>query len=102
MTDIDAIQTWLQAQLPEFMDDLQTLVNVDCGTSNKAGVDAAFCPPVEKLAFTLTHPGETDLPKIWAAPLRIVTAVLERYTRFEEVADNLPDVELWNSQPSPG
>ena len=68
---------------------------------NKTGVDAAFCPPAERLAFALSQPGETDLPEIWAAPLRIVTAVLERYTRFEEVADNLPDVELWNSQPSP-
>jgi glutamate carboxypeptidase len=31
---------WLQSQLPQFLADLQTLVNVDCGTANKAGVDA--------------------------------------------------------------
>ena len=32
--------SWLQRQLPQFLVDLQTLVNVDCGTANKAGVDA--------------------------------------------------------------
>jgi glutamate carboxypeptidase len=31
---------WLQKQLPQFLADLQSLVNVDCGTANKAGVDA--------------------------------------------------------------
>lgn len=32
---------WLQEQLPQFLADLQALVSVDCGTANKAGVDAA-------------------------------------------------------------
>jgi len=40
MTQIHTIQTWLQERLPEFLDDLRMLVDVDCGTSNKAGVDA--------------------------------------------------------------
>jgi glutamate carboxypeptidase len=39
--DIQPIYDWLQGQLPCFLDDLQALVNVDCGTANKAGVDAA-------------------------------------------------------------
>jgi glutamate carboxypeptidase len=34
------MSAWLQGQLPQFLADLQALVNVDCGTTNKAGVDA--------------------------------------------------------------
>jgi glutamate carboxypeptidase len=34
------IAAWLREQLPQFLADLQTLVNIDCGTANKAGVDA--------------------------------------------------------------
>ena len=37
---IQAIQTWLQERQAEFLDDLRALVNIDCGTSNKTGVDA--------------------------------------------------------------
>jgi glutamate carboxypeptidase len=39
MIQAQALTNWLQEQSPRFMDDLQALVNVDCGTSNKAGVD---------------------------------------------------------------
>ncbi len=46
---------------------------------NKAGVDAMFTPPVEKLAFALNGSGEADLAEIWAEPLEIITAVLCRY-----------------------
>jgi glutamate carboxypeptidase len=31
---------WLQEQLPQFLEELRALVNVDCGTANKRGVDA--------------------------------------------------------------
>ena len=34
------MSAWLRSQLPQFLADLQTLVTVDCGTANKAGVDA--------------------------------------------------------------
>jgi glutamate carboxypeptidase len=37
---VQAISAWLQGQLPQFLADLKALVNVDCGTANKAGVDA--------------------------------------------------------------
>ena len=40
MIQIQAIQTWLQEKQPQFLDDLRALVNIDCGTSNKVGVDA--------------------------------------------------------------
>jgi glutamate carboxypeptidase len=39
MTHAQAITNWLQEQSPRFMEDLQALVNVDCGTSNKVGVE---------------------------------------------------------------
>lgn len=58
---------------------------------NKPGVNAAFCPPLEKLAFPILHPGEQDLPGIWAEPLPVVVDVLERYPTVEQVAENLPD-----------
>jgi len=39
MERTQSITNWLQEQSPRFIEDLQALVNVDCGTSNKAGVD---------------------------------------------------------------
>lgn len=62
---------------------------------NKSGVDAQFCPPIEKLAFPIITEGEADLPEIWAEPLKQVTDCLQRYGDFKEVADNLPDIDLW-------
>jgi hypothetical protein len=61
---------------------------------NKQGVSAEFCPPVEKLAFPIVTPGEADLPEIWAEPLPVVTDILANSTTYQEVADNLPDIEL--------
>lgn len=61
---------------------------------NKTGVNAEFIPPVEKLAFPIITQGEADLPEIWAKPLPVVVDVLNRYTTYDQVADNLPDVEL--------
>lgn len=59
---------------------------------NKPGVDAQFCPPVEKLAFPLVSAGEMDIPGIRDEPLTVVTDVLERCTTWQEVLDNLPDI----------
>ncbi len=61
---------------------------------NKEGVSAEFCPPIEKLAFPIVTQGEADLPEIWAEPLPVVTDVLIKSKTFQEVANNLPDVEL--------
>ncbi len=61
---------------------------------NKEGVSAEFCPPIEKLAFPIATQGEADLPEIWAEPLPVVLQVLEQYKTVQEVANNLPDVEL--------
>jgi transglutaminase-like putative cysteine protease len=61
---------------------------------NKQGVLAEFCPPIEKLAFPIATQGEADLPGIWAEPLPIVIQTLSKYKTVQEVANNLPDVEL--------
>lgn len=64
---------------------------------NKQGVTAEFCPPVEKLAFPIATQGEADLPEIWAEPLPIVIQALKLYKTVQEVANNLPDVELFTA-----
>ncbi len=61
---------------------------------NKQGVSAEFCPPLEQLAFPIVTQGEADLPEIWAEPLPVVTEVLINSKTYQEVADNLPDIEL--------
>lgn len=61
---------------------------------NKQGVSAEFCPPIEKLAFPIATQGEADLLEIWEEPLPIVIQTLKQYKTVQEVANNLPDVEL--------
>jgi transglutaminase-like putative cysteine protease len=61
---------------------------------NKPGVEAAFSPPVEQLAFPVRWPGEADLPEIWPEPLDVVVRVLRASATYDEVFCNLPDIEL--------
>lgn len=61
---------------------------------NKVGIDAQFCPPLERLAFALNDQGEVDLPEIWPEPLPVVIQVLSDYATVADVHENLPDVEL--------
>jgi transglutaminase-like putative cysteine protease len=65
---------------------------------NKAGVNAQFRPPIEKLAFVVNLPGEADLPEIWAEPLQPVTEVLRTHKGYKEVWENLPDTPLINER----
>lgn len=60
---------------------------------NKPGVNTAFAPPVEHLAFSPVPPHEDDLEGLYAEPLAVVVSVLGRYGSVEEVASNLPDVD---------
>ncbi len=60
---------------------------------NKEGITAEFCPPMEKLAYPILTPGEADLPEIWAEPLPVVIDVLRQSQNYQEVADNLPDID---------
>lgn len=61
---------------------------------NKPGVDAQFCPPLERLAFSINGCLEADLPEIWPEPLPMVIKVLTECATVQEVYDNLPDVAL--------
>jgi hypothetical protein len=61
---------------------------------NKQGVATKFCPPLEKLAFPVGVEGEADLPEIWAEPLPCVIKILTNSKTYQEVSDNLPDIEL--------
>jgi transglutaminase-like putative cysteine protease len=60
---------------------------------NKPGVDAQFCPPVERLAFCPSFPEEWDFPEVLAEPLPVVVAALRRYSRWDELYRNLPDAD---------
>lgn len=62
---------------------------------NKPGVDAAFCPPKEQLAFPILRPEERDLPEIWPEPLPAVVKALTECKTVQQVFDNLPDIELF-------
>ena len=64
------------------------------GRGNKEGVAVAFAPPHEQLAFPLQVEGEADLPEIWHQPLQCIVQVLESSKTYQDVADNLPDVEI--------
>jgi len=59
---------------------------------NKVGIDARFCPPLEKLAFPLITSGEMDLPEIWSQPRPEVINALTTFTSVELVFANLPDI----------
>ncbi|ABW66256.1 transglutaminase-like domain-containing protein [Desulfosudis oleivorans] len=64
---------------------------------NKEGVFTEFIPPVEKLAFQIVNEGEADFQEIWSDPLPEIKKVLESSNSFQEVADNLPDIEIIKS-----
>lgn len=57
---------------------------------NKLGVKAEFSPPIEKLAFPVISSGEAD----WPEPMPVVVEALQKYSRFNELANNLPDIVL--------
>jgi len=48
---------------------------------------------VEKLAFPVCIEGEADLAGIYAEPLPEIIQVLETSSSYQEVAENLPDIE---------
>jgi len=59
---------------------------------NKPGVDADFCPPVERLAFPIINDGEADLPGIFPEPRKAVIDCLKKYHKYEDVVAHLPDI----------
>ncbi|MGH8810303.1 MAG: transglutaminase-like domain-containing protein [Noviherbaspirillum sp.] len=62
---------------------------------NRPGVDAAaFCPPVEQLAFPILSIAERELPEIWPEPLPVVVNALTELKTVQQVYENLPDIVL--------
>lgn len=60
---------------------------------NKAGVDAQFSPPIERLAFGLQFDEEKDLPERYAEPLPEVLNVLQNNHTYLDVLHKLPDMK---------
>ena len=58
---------------------------------NKAGVDAQFDPPHERLAFLLGE-HEFDLNENLSDPLDVVIKALQKYSSYEEMICHFPDV----------
>jgi len=58
---------------------------------NKPGVNAQFCPPEERLAFSLNFPEERNFPEILPEPLPVVVNALRTYSTWDQVYRNLPD-----------
>ncbi len=58
---------------------------------NKDEVNAEFNPPYEKLAFELEE-HEYDLPEILENPLPEVVEALKKFTYYEEMIHNFPDI----------
>jgi len=63
---------------------------------NKPGVAAQFTPPHEALAFRVRDREERDLPEIWSEPLPMVISAMEAFPDFALLAQNLPDIALFN------
>jgi transglutaminase-like putative cysteine protease len=64
---------------------------------NRPDIDARFTPPIERIAFHPTLPGEADLPEIWPDPLPVVIDSLRSHTTWDGLWKNLPDIELLDS-----
>ncbi|MEW8276262.1 MAG: transglutaminase family protein, partial [Candidatus Thiodiazotropha taylori] len=61
---------------------------------NKEGVEAQFTPPREQLAFPVVVQGEADFSEVWSEPLMEVVRLLTESETYQEVADNLPDIDI--------
>jgi transglutaminase-like putative cysteine protease len=60
---------------------------------NRAGIEAAFDPPDERLAFTPKLDGEVTFAEVRSAPLPEVVEALRRWQSYRELLDHLPDLE---------
>jgi transglutaminase-like putative cysteine protease len=61
---------------------------------NRPDVDTRFTPPIERIAFHPTLPGEADLPEIWPDPLPSVVEALRAHKTWDALWANLPDIDL--------
>jgi transglutaminase-like putative cysteine protease len=67
---------------------------------DKRGITTCFSPPVERLAFSATIPGEIDLPEVWSDPLPVVVKALREAETVESLQLNLPDVPIIEARPT--
>ncbi|MHC4743118.1 MAG: transglutaminase-like domain-containing protein [Planctomycetota bacterium] len=61
---------------------------------NSDEVDAQFCPPEEKLAWTAREDGEVDFPEIWPDPAPVVVRWLRRSADWQQMEANMPDISV--------
>jgi len=61
---------------------------------NRAGIDAQFIPPTERLAFSVRLLGEADLPDVWPDPLPVVVNTIRSHNNAGILGENLPDLKL--------
>ncbi|HWG57935.1 MAG TPA: transglutaminase-like domain-containing protein [Candidatus Acidoferrales bacterium] len=61
---------------------------------NKPGVDAQFCPPVERLAFRTALPEERTFCEILPDPLPCVVDALHAQTTWQAMLAHLPDWDV--------
>lgn len=71
---------------------------------NREGIQAAFMPPRESLAYTPKLGEEADFQAILTDPLPNVVEALKQHSTREDLMQNLPDVPLetaaeWGLQP---
>ena len=59
---------------------------------NRAGIDAQFTPPVERLAFALQSAEEAEFANVLADPLECVVDRLKKCETWQEALTQLPDV----------
>jgi transglutaminase-like putative cysteine protease len=57
----------------------------------KAGAAADFTPPIERLPYSPTLPGEADIPDRFPDALACVVTTLKQWPTAKEVRANLPD-----------
>lgn len=56
--------------------------------------EAEFSPPKEALPFPIQCSGEVDFPEIHVEPLPFIVDALQKAESWEDVAENLPDLEV--------
>jgi transglutaminase-like putative cysteine protease len=60
---------------------------------NRSGVETAFDPPLERLAFEPKVEGEVTFDEIWTSPLPAVVEALTGHRSSAWLLDHLPDME---------
>ena len=69
---------------------------------DREGIETAFDPPVERLAFEPKLAGEATFDGIRPAPLPVVVEALTEYRSYAQLLDHLPDMEPGpSSKPGP-